>query len=141
MNLLSEPICQTVPVELISFTGTVEEEGNLLKWVTATEINNDYFTLEHSIDGVTYNRIDQTEGAGTTSELQSYGHMHYDAPPGLSYYRLKQTDFDGTTKEVGVIKDAIREAILDGVIPNAYEPAYAFMMEEAAKLGLKPISA
>jgi hypothetical protein len=45
------------------------------------------------------------------------------------------------SKEVGIIKDAIREAILDGVIPNAYEPAYAFMMEEAAKLGLKPISA
>jgi putative nucleotidyltransferase with HDIG domain len=45
------------------------------------------------------------------------------------------------SKEVGIIKDAIREAILDGVIPNAYEPAYDFMMEEAAKLGLKPISA
>jgi putative nucleotidyltransferase with HDIG domain len=45
------------------------------------------------------------------------------------------------SKEVGIIKDAIREAILDGVIPNAYEPAYAFMMGEAAKLGLKPISA
>jgi putative nucleotidyltransferase with HDIG domain len=45
------------------------------------------------------------------------------------------------SKEVGIIKDAIREAILDGVIPNAYEPAYEFMIQEAAKLGLKPISA
>ncbi len=45
------------------------------------------------------------------------------------------------SKEVGIIKDAIREAILDGVIPNAYDPAYAFMIQEAAKLGLKPISA
>ena len=45
------------------------------------------------------------------------------------------------SKEVGIIKDAIREAILDGVIPNAYEPAYEFMILEAAKLGLKPISA
>jgi putative nucleotidyltransferase with HDIG domain len=44
------------------------------------------------------------------------------------------------SKEVGIIKDAIREAILDGVIPNAYEPAYEFMIQEAAKLGLKPIS-
>ncbi len=45
------------------------------------------------------------------------------------------------SKEVGIIKDAIREAILDGVIPNAYEPAYAFMIQEAAKIGLKPLSA
>jgi len=44
------------------------------------------------------------------------------------------------SKEVGIIKDAIREAILDGIIPNAYEPAYEFMIQEAAKLGLKPIS-
>jgi putative nucleotidyltransferase with HDIG domain len=45
------------------------------------------------------------------------------------------------SKEVGIIKDAIREAILDGIIPNAYEPAYEFMLAEAAKIGLKPISA
>ena len=45
------------------------------------------------------------------------------------------------SKEVGIIKDAIREAILDGIIPNAYEPAYAFMLSEAAKIGLKPIEA
>lgn len=42
------------------------------------------------------------------------------------------------SKNVGIIKDAIREAILDGIIPNAYEPAYAFMIQEAAKLGLQP---
>ena len=45
------------------------------------------------------------------------------------------------SKEVGIIKDAIREAILDGVIPNAYESAYEFMIQEAAKIGLKPVSA
>jgi len=43
------------------------------------------------------------------------------------------------SKEVGIIKDAIREAILDGIIPNAMEPAYAYMILEAAKLGLKPV--
>ena len=42
------------------------------------------------------------------------------------------------SREVGVIKDAIREAILDGLISNEYEAAYTFMIEQAAKIGLKP---
>lgn len=42
--------------------------------------------------------------------------------------------------EVGVIKTAIREAILDGIIPNSYQPAFAFMLEEGKKLGLQPIN-
>jgi tRNA nucleotidyltransferase/poly(A) polymerase len=40
--------------------------------------------------------------------------------------------------EVGVIKTAIREAILDGIIPNVYDPAFAFMLEEGKKMGLQP---
>jgi poly(A) polymerase len=43
--------------------------------------------------------------------------------------------------EVGVIKMAIREAILDGIIPNVYEPAFAFMLEEGKKLGFQPLTA
>jgi poly(A) polymerase len=42
------------------------------------------------------------------------------------------------SKQVGIIKDAIREAILDGIIPNEYEAAYQFMIAEAAKIGLQP---
>ena len=41
-------------------------------------------------------------------------------------------------REVGLIKDAIKDAILEGIIPNEYEPAYAFMLREAATLGLTP---
>jgi hypothetical protein len=42
------------------------------------------------------------------------------------------------SKQVGLIKDAIREAILDGIIPNDYEAAYQFMVSEAAKIDLFP---
>jgi hypothetical protein len=43
------------------------------------------------------------------------------------------------SKQVGIIKDAIREAILDGVIPNDHDAAYDFMLKEAAQLGLFPV--
>ncbi|MGX5853265.1 CCA tRNA nucleotidyltransferase [Dyadobacter jiangsuensis] len=39
-------------------------------------------------------------------------------------------------KEVGVIKEAVREAILEGIVPNEYEPAFAFMIAEGEKMGL-----
>ena len=42
-------------------------------------------------------------------------------------------------REVGSLKSAIKDAILDGVIPNEYEAAHAFMLERAAKMGLKPV--
>ena len=40
-------------------------------------------------------------------------------------------------REIGQIKDAIKEAILEGVIPNSYDEAYAFMLKRAKELGLK----
>ena len=42
------------------------------------------------------------------------------------------------SKPVGIIKDALKDAMLDGVIPNNYEAAFAFMLAKAAELGLQP---
>ena len=43
------------------------------------------------------------------------------------------------SKPVGIIKDAIKDAILDGVIPNNYDEAYKFMLEKAREINIKPI--
>lgn len=42
-------------------------------------------------------------------------------------------------REVGIIKEAVREAILEGIVPNEYGPAFAFMIEEGEKMGLKRV--
>ncbi len=87
--------CTKLPVELISFTGEAQAGGNFLTWITATEFDNDYFTLEHATDATNFSVIDVTAGAGTSIDVQTYDFLHTDAPEGLSYYRLSQTDVDG----------------------------------------------
>lgn len=89
--------CPTVlPIELINFTATpISNEMVKLYWQTATEINNDYFTIERSHNAKDWEVIETLAGAGNSAQLLSYS--SFDKMPfnGTSYYRLKQTDFDG----------------------------------------------
>jgi len=66
----------------------------LLHWVTATEINNSYFTIEHSVDGVIFTTCERIQGAGNSNYAISYEAIDHH-PFKKTYYRLKQTDFDG----------------------------------------------
>ena len=87
---------QTLPVELISFVAHAHESDQvIIEWETASELNNDYFTLQRSENGIHWEDLFEVEGAGTTSERQYYMAIDYNPIVGLSYYRLKQTDFDG----------------------------------------------
>lgn len=89
------PSSAVLPIELISFTGKSEEDGNLLEWRTASELNNKEFELERSPDGVTFSTIAKLSGKGTTLEEQQYQHLDKKPLVGVGYYRLKQVDFDG----------------------------------------------
>lgn len=84
-----------LPVELLNFTAESEGASVLLKWVTATEKNNDYFTIEKTKDGVTYSEVTKVKGAGNNTTLINYTAIDNEPYTGASYYRLKQTDFDG----------------------------------------------
>ncbi len=104
--------CQTVAVELLSYTGEVMDNGNLLRWITASEINNDYFTLQHSTDGINYKPIAQIKGNGNSAATHAYQFLHQDAPSGISYYALSQTDFNGTVHHEGTVTLMRRESQL-----------------------------
>ncbi len=93
----TSPTCASVllPVELSAFSGENQGRSNVLHWTTTTEFENDYFTIERSIDGQQFAALGQVEGAGSTEETHNYS-FEDDAPfSGINYYRLKQTDFDG----------------------------------------------
>jgi len=100
--------CTVTAIELLTFDGRVETEGNQLYWTTATEIDNDFFTLERSLDGVNFQPIADIDGAGTSSVELDYAYMDTDAPIGRAYYRLGETDFNGNYQIASNVVELIR---------------------------------
>jgi hypothetical protein len=107
-----------LPVELINFEANTEKNAVVLQWSTASEINNDYFTIERSADGENFNEIAKVTGAGNSSFLKNYLHKDTQPLPGTNYYRLKQTDFDGqyTFSSIIAVKFEYNSRIK--IIPN-----------------------
>lgn len=85
-----------LPVELISFSSTVGKNTIEVNWATASEINNDYFEVQKSADGINYSRIAKVEGHGNSTRLLTYSFTDKSPLGGINYYRLKQVDFDGS---------------------------------------------
>lgn len=85
-----------LPVELVSFIGEFENGTVVLKWKTSSELNNERFILERSVNGIDFVALYAVEGAGTTSVPQEYSYTDQQPINGINYYRLKQIDFDQT---------------------------------------------
>jgi hypothetical protein len=107
-----------LPIELINFAAHREKDAVRLDWITLTEINNDYFTVERSLDGESWEDIVSVRGAGTTNKKHNY--TAYDEQPqnGLSYYRIKQTDFDGSFAHSYVVRIQLEGIVSLKVYPN-----------------------
>jgi cytochrome c peroxidase len=83
-----------VPIELINFSGKLINNKIILEWQTASEINNDYFTIEKSLDGNSWEDIGQIKGAENAKSIQNYTFNDLNIINSRQYYRLKQTDFN-----------------------------------------------
>src|SRR5262249_31190645 len=88
----------SLPVKLLDFSAAQEKDHILLHWTTATEINNDYFTIEKSRDGITWTDIGIVSGAGNATTTKYYESIDPHPLDGLSFYRLKQTDYNGASE-------------------------------------------
>jgi hypothetical protein len=97
------PISAPLPVELLSFDARVENGIVILDWATASERDNDFFTVMRSADAANFVELVRVKGAGDSWTPLYYSAVD-DAPlPGLSYYKLRQTDVDGTWSESAVV--------------------------------------
>lgn len=92
-----------LPIELTSFSGINQGNQNLLSWVTHSEWNNDYFTIERSINGFDWEFVGEVDGAGNSVRKLYYSLIDDNPYFPVTYYRLSQTDFDGTMTRHDVI--------------------------------------
>ena len=88
----------SLPVELVSFVAYVNHDNEVsLSWSTASETNNDFFTVLRSRDSELWEEVGTLEGAGNSTDVNTYVFTDHVPYAGNSRYRLKQTDFDGKT--------------------------------------------
>lgn len=109
-----------LPVELLDFSANTKESHIQLEWSTATEINNDGFEVQRSIDGENFETIAWVDGNGNTTIIQSYQYDDYEAKSGVNYYRLKQVDFDGEFEYTDIVSAKLRS--IDGISISNLRP-------------------
>ena len=116
-----------VPVELTSFSATVNNDGYVvLNWTTATEVNNQMFEVERKNINDEYFTVGFVNGAGTTTEPQSYIYIDKTVGTGKNFYRLKQLDFDGRyqySNEVEIDVNGPLTFMLEQNYPNPFNPS------------------
>lgn len=119
-----------LPIELISFTAEEVDDQVKLSWLTASELNNDFFTIERSVDGLNWVEIANVKGAGNSSSQNEY--IFWDENPklGLSYYRLSQTDFDGLISHQQIRSVIFESKDIYKIYPNPTEKIVTILFDE-----------
>ena len=137
-------VYQIVPVELASFSASVIQNRILLEWATASELNNNGFEIERSVDNNTFITIGFLEGKGTTTESSFYSFEDLSPPTDNNtvYYRLKQVDFDGQftySKTISVEFNMLEDFALKQNYPNPFNPSTTveYNIREAELVTLK----
>ncbi|MFB9862239.1 T9SS type A sorting domain-containing protein [Rufibacter immobilis] len=132
-----------LPVELTSFNGAFANNAVKLTWSTASEKNNDYFTIERSTNGHEFTQIGQVKGNGNSQVALTYTFLDQQPVAGTTYYRLKQVDFDGAyeyskmiTVKAAPSSQKIQRVNVTAVYPNPVIPGKPVVLDvELASAG------
>ena len=120
----------TLPITLLDFTVRVQDAQVIVAWSTENETNNDYFSVERSVDGQQYEVVGTIDGAGTSTFVLTYSWTDEQPLAGVSYYRLRQTDFDGQQEAFDWVAVSVEDLpappeslTIDRVFPNPFDAA------------------
>ncbi|MEO8399818.1 MAG: hypothetical protein ABI550_08410, partial [Ignavibacteriaceae bacterium] len=114
------------PVELTSFKADVTENKVKLSWTTATEKNNNGFSIERKSRGESFKQIAFVKGKGTATEKSTYFFEDEKPNAGIYIYRLKQIDYDGSfdfSNEIAVEISVPNKFALEQNYPNPFNPS------------------
>ena len=121
-----------LPIELMSFNLIPYKEHIQVVWKTASETDNDFFTIERSKDGFSWEKVIKLHGAGNSSSILEYTSPDKYPHNGISYYRLKQTDFDGQFSYSDIKSITFNKSTTNNI--RAYpNPTYSQLTIEGAK--------
>ena len=111
--------CNSLPVNWLSFTAEKSNNSSiLLKWSTASEVNNNYFEVERSMDGITFSAMGRVAAGANANAPQHYSFNNSKTLQGNNYYRLKQVDRDGNMRYSAIVKVSISGGELFSLFPN-----------------------
>ncbi|MCP2043933.1 T9SS type A sorting domain-containing protein [Pontibacter sp. HSC-36F09] len=118
------PIIIPLPVELVYFTATVRNNQAHLEWLTASELDNDRFEIERSLDARSFEKVGTVKGKGTTSLETKYQFTDRTPVQGTVYYRLKQVDTDGQfaySNVIAVNAKGLARELATQAYPNPFQ--------------------
>ena len=143
-------IDQILPVELSTFEATALVEAIRLDWSTASEKDNQHFTIERSLDNATWNEIAEIAGSGTSQTTKSYSYTDGHLVAGKTYYyRLGSVDIGGAHHIYERIASAtpygpemVAEYNLTQNYPNPFNPttSFGYTLKEAGLVTIKVFS-
>lgn len=123
--------CQAalLPIELLDFLVLSEQNQVYLKWISAIEINNQFYVIERSKDVKYWETIHEVQGQGNSSGYVNYTYLDKYPFPGISYYRLRQMDFDGSLSYSKVKTVRITDSSIQ-LYPNPVDDYLFYKIED-----------
>jgi hypothetical protein len=128
-----------LPVTLTAFNAKLKGSEVEADWTTSSEINNDYFMLQRSLNGKDFTDVGKVDGHGNTEVQEAYSYEDKEPLPGVSYYRLKQVDFNGKTSYSEIREVSKSVANINSVYPNPFNDHFTvdYNMSEAGDANLQ----
>ncbi len=134
-NFNTDYVCNTIesplPVEAMNLEGYISGTTHVLTWTTLSEINNEHFDLEWSMDNQNFQKITEKAGAGNSSTPRFYTFTYPHPVTGLNYYRVRQVDIGGASTFSNTVSLLKTDVLLVNLYPSPFSDGLTVETEGA----------